>query len=98
MVTCGGQSSTTRDNCKTFINGSWTHEIELEVKRWEHSSWSLSDGVLLIGGVGGGDKTEIVRDNGSTVLHYELKYEIRFVTILIWTKLDLHIRFVEGLV
>ena len=51
--------------------------MKLQVKRVEHSSWSFSEGVLLIGGLYGKDNTEIVKPNGSTVLHYNLKHETR---------------------
>jgi len=75
---CGGHSSLTKDSCHSFINGSWIRsDTKLQVKRVEHSSWSFSEGVLLIGGLYGKDNTEIVKPNGSTVLHYNLKHETR---------------------
>ena len=79
QTVCGGWGSDSR-NCKKFQSGSWTTLTEnLLFERNFHSSWETPSGdVLLIGGVGSPNTTEIVSlENGTSKRSFDLKYNIQ---------------------
>ena len=51
LITCGGGNySHYRSTCFTFQNGFWIESYNLTEPRYEHSSWSSPEGVMLLGG------------------------------------------------
>ena len=71
-LVCGGGE--TRDTCLTWKDGSWTESHNLIHEGWYHTSWSTSEGVLLIGGEGSPNTTEMVTWEGTTGERFTLKY------------------------
>ena len=51
LVACGGGNySQYRSTCFTFQNGFWIESYNLTEPRFEQSSWSSPNGVMLLGG------------------------------------------------
>ena len=77
LVTCGGTWVNDVDgSCLTFSDGVWRKTHSLVNKRLYHSVWSSSEGLLLMGGVGAGNSTEIIKDGYYSAESFPLKYEI----------------------
>ena len=47
-------------NCSSFKKGKWEESGKLEKERDGHSSWSTELGIVLMGGKGAEDSTEII--------------------------------------
>ena len=63
-------------SCLSFSDGKWVTSHDLQYNRFYHSSWMSQHGLVLMGGGGGfGDTTEILTDEGSTP-GFTLKYEL----------------------
>ena len=75
-MACGG--SGTPDTCLQQVDGVWRTSHNLKTSRWYHTSWTTTDGVLLIGGYPEGQTTELVKADGTTeVGTLQLKYYSR---------------------
>ena len=81
QTVCGGfRRGGFSRNCIKFQSGSWTNLTEnLLFERHFHSSWETPNGdVLLIGGIGSPNTTEIVSlENGTSKRSFDLKYNIQ---------------------
>ena len=77
LIACGGEGNVidTR-SCIKFESGSWsTLTDNLVEERRHHTSWITPNGdILLIGGTGSLDTTEIVYQNGTSIRSFHLKY------------------------
>ena len=61
--------------CITFSAGSWVYSHQLEVFRYGHVSWSSPAGVVLMGGAGADQTSELLSDNSETsTIYFPLKY------------------------
>ena len=65
--------------CKIFTHGTRTHR-RLAHARYEHVSWRVPGGVVLLGGAGGWDYAELVRDDGTAEQIFKLQPSIMCVT------------------
>ena len=75
-MACGG--GVTRDTCLQLVDGDWITSHHLQTARESHTSWTNTDGVLLIGGYPEGQTTELVKADGTTeVGTLQLKYYSR---------------------
>ena len=63
-MACGG--SGTPDTCLQQVDGVWRTSHNLKTSRWYHTSWTTTDGVLLIGGYDELQTTELVKTDGTT--------------------------------
>ena len=72
-MACGG--AITPETCLQLVDGVWTISHNLKTSRDRHTSWTTTDGVLLIGGYGEFQSTELVKADGTTeVGTLNLKY------------------------
>ena len=73
-MACGGLY--TNDTCLQLVDGEWITSHHLNLERWSHTSWTTSSGdVLLVGGSGEYQSTELVKADGTTeVGTLNLKY------------------------
>ena len=72
-MACGG--AITPDTCLQLVDGVWITSHKLKTSRDRHTSWTTTDGVLLIGGYGEFQSTELVKADGTTeVGRLNLKY------------------------
>jgi len=74
-LACGGKDTST--TCLQFINGGWITSHQLQTERYHHTSWRTSSGdVLLVGGLGEFQSTELVKMDGTTEMGtLQLKYK-----------------------
>ena len=79
LTACGGYYTGSEDNCLTLTDGQWTQSHTLSLIRWQHTSWALGDGrVVLMGGYYGQNTTEILSPTSSaTTEGFSLKYDTR---------------------
>ena len=73
---CGGSEDI---NCiKITEDGHWQTTNSLQKERYHHSSWSIGEDVLLLGGAIKPDTTELVLSNGTSIPHPHifLKYPV----------------------
>ena len=73
-MACGGQN--TRDTCLQLVDGVWITSHNLQTLRKEHTSWTTSDGILLVGGYPESQSTELVKNDGTTEV-VTLQYKSR---------------------
>ena len=75
-MACGGyDTSIFGDTCLQLVDGVWTTSHNLQTYREDHTSWTTTDGVLLIGGWDQVQSTELVKTDGTTeVGKLTLKY------------------------
>ena len=76
---CGGEGTDeSRTTCLKLVDQEWitSHHLQTE-KRYGHASWRMAGGdVILIGGSGEEQTTEIVKTDGTTEIGtLQLKYE-----------------------
>ena len=85
LLLCGGWNG---DNyfytsCERFIpaNGTWirTNHI-LQEGRFDHVSWTVEEGTMLMGGANSGTTSEIVKIDGTTERSFDLKYDTGYET------------------
>ena len=84
LTACGGGGyGNEKRSCIKFVAGSWTTlNDNLLFERYDHSSWITPDGdILLIGGGGSFNTTEIVYQNGTSIKSFDLKYDTWYVLI-----------------
>ena len=61
--------------CITFSAGSWDYSHQLETFRYNHVSWSSPEGVVLMGGAGAYQASELLSDNSEdSTTHFPLKH------------------------
>jgi hypothetical protein len=62
LLICGGGSynSTTLTTCLSFTSGQWITSHTLVESRYYHTSWQTEQGLVLMGGGGSPDTSEIV--------------------------------------
>ena len=64
--------------CLQLVDGDWITSHHLQTERESHTSWTTTDGVLLIGGWDQVQSTELVKTDGTTeVGTLQLKYYSR---------------------
>ena len=80
LTACGGPNFDTQDNCVTLTDGQWTLSHTLLHARYQHTSWALGDGrVVLMGGFFSDNTTEIFSPgSSSTTEGFTLKYNRRY--------------------
>ena len=72
----GGRDSSTERTCDKFSEGNWTRQsLNLRKERWGHMSWATASGLYLIGGYYSGNTSELVKENGTVVKGFPLKYD-----------------------
>ena len=78
LLLCGGDGDTgAPTSCEEFspATGTWARTSHtLQERRWNHVSWSVEEGTLLMGGVISGTTSEIVKHNGTTETSFDMKY------------------------
>ena len=75
LLTCGGQDLW--DYCWRLINKQWRVMHRLIHPRWYHSSWESPRGVVLLGGKGSENSSEIVTFAKKSTEGFPLKHPIR---------------------
>ena len=79
LILCGGGSShDAYISCEEFIpaTGTWARTSHtLQEGRFNHVSWSVEEGTLLMGGAWGGTTSEIVKHDGTTATSFDMKYD-----------------------
>ena len=61
--------------CETFTNGKWIQSHTLKLKRRSHVSWATSSGVYLMGGARSPYSSEIVKEDGTSIEGFRLRYK-----------------------
>ena len=92
LVMCGAKEDKT--SCLTLSEVGWTKSHDLINERFNHISWQMEEGILLMGGASSPDSTELgdqilktipritqysVRPDGTTEESFSLKYSIRSI-------------------
>ena len=68
-LACGGLY--TNDTCLQLVEGDWITSHHLKISRYDHTSWTTSEGTLLVGGsdstlLSSFYTTELVKTDGTT--------------------------------
>ena len=72
FVVCGGQI------CSTLTGGEWRATHDLNYGRAFHTSWSVADEIILLGGLNSPTTTDIVTPRSSTATKgFRLVYNTR---------------------
>ena len=75
---CGG----TDDRfCFNLTSSGWKMSHRLLQRRSGHTSWSVDEGVMLMGGADSPRTTEIAKWDGSNVETFRLKYETLYLLL-----------------
>ena len=83
---CGGGEETSQQiSCLLFneTDGTWNKSHDLIHQRQYHSSWTITEGVMLLGGYSSGmesypgNTTEIALFHGGSMARFPLDYAIR---------------------
>ena len=62
----GGDYNSTRRTCDKWSEGNWTRQsFSLMERRFGHVSWATGSGLYLIGGLYGGNTSELVKENST---------------------------------
>ena len=64
LLICGGWDSSTATTCLSFTSGQWITSHTLVEERFHHTSWQTEQGLVLMGGQGFPDTSEIVATAG----------------------------------
>jgi len=72
MAVCGGFDTAT--SCLTLMDGTWEMTTTLLEDRFYHSSWASPSGVRILGG----ETSEKIQDDGTSVRDFDLEYSIGF--------------------
>ena len=76
LVLCGGEHD--KQHCRMFTSGSWiTINDFFHSSRYHHSSWSVEDGVILIGGEIDSVSSELIQYNGDTQISFPVQTSVR---------------------
>ena len=81
LLLCGGSEALT--SCEEFspATGTWAlTNHTLQKWRWDHVSWTVEEGTILMGGVSG-TTSEIVKHDGTTETSFDMKYNIQYETM-----------------
>ena len=76
LTACGGSDSPARETCTTFSSGAWATSHNLMEKRLRHVSWNSPTGIMLLGGLGSEQTTELLSST-STSAQFDLPYDIK---------------------
>ena len=57
LVLCGAKEDKT--SCFTLSENGWTKSHDLNEERYDHVSWQMEEGILLMGGASTPDSTEL---------------------------------------
>ena len=76
LVTCGGWHANTGKYCLTFNNRTWNLSHNLLYERQSHSSWSTSNGIILMSSRFLTDETptELITQDGLSKEHFTLSH------------------------
>ena len=81
---CGGANyhSDVKNTCVKFCGGFWneTHS-SLQEDRSGHGSWASPGGLMLIGGHGFKETSEVLSDDGQSTLHWDPQGPVYHETI-----------------
>jgi hypothetical protein len=86
LLICGGYDSSTLTTCLSFASGQWVTSHTLE-GRYDHTSWQTRQGLVLMGGYGSPDTSEIVataEEQGGP--SFAMQYRTRYVSLLCWSE------------
>ena len=84
LLVCGGDNSDTWYSCEEFspATGTWARtNHSLQRQRYNHVSWSVEEGTLLMGGHSSPTTSEIVKHDGNTETSFDLQYDTEYETI-----------------
>ena len=71
-LTCGGSQAA--DSCLMWSSGSWTKSHSLDLARRSHISFPTSQGTFLLGGYTNPQTSDLVKEDGTVVPGFDLKY------------------------
>ena len=83
LLACGGDVYTEAGHsCEEFspATGTWALTSTLQEARYDHVSWSVEEGTLLMGGFQHETTSEIVKHDGTTETSFEMKYDTWYET------------------
>ena len=83
LLACGGDVYTDAGHsCEEFspATGTWALTHTLQEARYDHVSWSVEEGTLLMGGFQHETTSEIVKHDGTTETSFEMKYDTWYGT------------------
>ena len=77
---CGGYDIDTRDSCLMWSpdSGTWEEALTLDVRRYDHVSWTPSsgnNGTYLMGGAYSERTTTLINNDGSQEPGFPLEYD-----------------------
>ena len=79
---CGGYGGTgtdTRTSCYQLSSAGWTRSHTLIHRRYQHSSWEVEDGIILLGGDNSGTTSEIAKWDGTTEELFNMQYNTQYL-------------------
>ena len=65
--------------CLKLTPSGWSRSHTLRHARAAHSSWQVEDGIILLGGWGSRNTSEIAKTDGTTEESFNLKYDTGYV-------------------
>ena len=81
LIVCGGRDGDSPTTCEELspATGTWVRTNHtLQEGRFDHVSWSVEEGTLLMGGFASGTTSEIVKHDGTTETSFEMKYDTEY--------------------
>ena len=84
LLACGGLDSDAGYSCEEFspATGTWAlTNHTLQEDRFDHVSWTVEEGTMLMGGANSGTTSEIVKIDGTTERGFDLKYDTGYETV-----------------
>ena len=66
--------------CLKLSSFGWSRSHTLRHTRAAHSSWQVADGIILLGGWGSRNTSEIAKTDGTTEESFHLKYDTEYVS------------------
>ena len=78
LTACGGgRSDATLRSCVTLSENGWIKSNNLIQPRSVHCAWDTGSGIILLGGVGSPNTTELLKEDGGSEELFHLKYPSR---------------------
>ena len=71
--------------CLKLSPSGWSRSHTLRHTRAAHSSWQVADGIILLGGWGSRNTSEIAKTDGTTEDSFDLKYDTEYVLMCIFS-------------
>ena len=81
-IVCGGSVTLGADiaaSCDQLTSAGWTRSHTLIHRRYQHSSWEVEDGIILMGGSGSGTTSEIAKWDGTTEEMFSMQYNTQYL-------------------